>query len=186
MRLDRGYRGYLIAAAIDSGAAFDPLRRRHDLAVSAVLPYPELVDQQAVPVRAELVVADPLREKVHVLRRNERHPWSGVGDLAVDPLPERAGSDRIARLLRLRLAHLTVDARVAELACIVVAAEEADQEIRRGRVASPVMPVEADLRPVPRVLDLTPVCVAANRFQSHAVAERVQDLHGHPVEALRL
>src|SRR6266567_899599 len=120
MRLDRGYRGYLISAAIDSGAAFDPLRRRHDLAVSAVLPHPELVDQQAVPVRAELVVADPLREKVHVLRRNERHPQSGVGDLAVDPLPERAGSGGIALLLRLRLPHLPVDARVTELAYVVV------------------------------------------------------------------
>src|SRR5262245_13484619 len=60
--------------AIDSGAAFDPLRRLHYLAVSAVLPYPELVDEHAVR-RAPLVVADALREQVHVLRRNERHPW---------------------------------------------------------------------------------------------------------------
>src|SRR5213079_622780 len=48
--------------AVDSGAAFDPLRRRHDLAVSAVLPYPELVDQHAV-LRAVLIVADALREE---------------------------------------------------------------------------------------------------------------------------
>jgi hypothetical protein len=59
--------------AIDSGAVFDPLRRRHDLAVNAVLPYPELVDEHE-HLRAVLVVADALREEVHVLRNHERHP----------------------------------------------------------------------------------------------------------------
>ena len=59
--------------AIDSGAAFDPLRRRHDLAVSAVLPHPELVDEHEL-LRVVLVVADAAREEVHVLRNHERHP----------------------------------------------------------------------------------------------------------------
>src|SRR5436190_24211974 len=85
-----------------------------------VLPYPELVDEHA-HLRAVFVVADALREEVHVLRNHERHPWCSVGELAVNPLPECARPGRVAQLLCLRRPHQAVDARVAEPGVLVVA-----------------------------------------------------------------
>ena len=156
-----------------------------------------MVDQQAHPVRAELVVADPLREKVHVLRRNERHPRSGVGDLAVDPLPERAGCGGIALLLRLLPSASAgrCSGHRTRLRCCCrswpgtecCAAEEPVQERRRGRVGrrratrrSRSAPGSASPRPYPSM------CRRRTGFRGHAVAERVQHLHAHPGEARRL
>src|SRR5829696_4440971 len=81
--------------------------------------HPELVDQDSA-LRAELVVADALREHVDGLQGDERHPGCLGDGLPVDALPEAARGLWIRHLLRAGALDLPVDARVAERAQVDV------------------------------------------------------------------
>src|SRR6516165_9649496 len=77
------------------------------------LPYPELVEDDAGG-RVVLVVADPGGGEVGDAHAGEGHPRGQVGDLAVDLGPYLGGGWGVAGLELVGLAHLAVDAGVAE------------------------------------------------------------------------
>src|SRR5438034_11123234 len=77
-------------------------------------PHPELVQQNA-PLRAVLVVADPLRDEAEDLGRARRNDGRLVGEFSIDLRPQRVRGGLIGRLQPQRPIDLGVESAFAEL-----------------------------------------------------------------------